>query len=87
MHECSQQFIHNCQKLENMPFNGWLNKHWYIHTMEYNSEIEQILDILSCLGESQENYWVKDGNPSLHATKFYLDNILEMMKLQKWRTG
>ena len=39
-----------------MPFNGWLNKHWYVHTMEYNSEIEQILDILSCLGESQENY-------------------------------
>ena len=35
-------FIQNCQKLEaiKMSFNKWVDKLWYIHTMEYCSAIK-----------------------------------------------
>ena len=58
MHECSQQFIHNCQKLERDALQQMVKQTlvYPYHGIQFSDKTEQILDIPSCLGESQENY-------------------------------
>lgn len=79
---------HTNWNLPQVPFSGeWLDKGWYIHTVEYYTVLKRNkllmhtttwMDLESCVVMLSENSY--SPNPYL----FHLYNILEMAKLWRW---
>lgn len=84
--------IHNLQKLETTQITTtcWMNKHWYIDTMEYDSEIKRNELMIKATMWMNANIlcWVKKISlKKLHVLSFYFNIMLETEKIQGWRMG
>ena len=82
-------FIHNCQNMEatQISFSRWMDRLWYIWTMEYYSVLKKEMHYQSMKrhrGKLNAYYQMKGANlPRLCTVWFQVYNILEKEKL--WR--
>lgn len=92
----NSNFIHICQKLDSSQRssnNKWLNKPYYIYTMENHSAVKRnkpLIDRSNDLDESPENYgeWGKRQSQKVNILYDFIYITFKndkMIKLQKWR--
>lgn len=73
-----KNFIYNCQYLEVISIDEWINKLWYIHLIEYYSEIkkkEWVIKMHKCMDEPQM-HMLSEKEASCNKASYYMISFI-----------